>query len=121
MPAPQRPAPIHPILEVPAGTEAVYANLVRIAHTPTELVLDFAHLYPGTPTAQVRARIVMSPLGAKLLHRALTENLQRFEAAFGEIKGPGEGSLADHLFRSINPPEPPPDSPPDPSTDPKPD
>lgn len=120
MATPQRPQ-IHPTLELSANTEAVYANLVRIAHTPTELVLDFAHLYPGSPNAQVRARIVMSPLGAKLLHRALTENLQRFESAFGEIKAPGEGSLAEHLFRSINPPEPPADSTPPPPTEPEPD
>jgi hypothetical protein len=41
----------------------------------------------------------MSPLGAKLLQRALAENLSRYEAAFGEIKIPGENSLADFLFR----------------------
>jgi hypothetical protein len=49
----------------------------------------------------------MSPLGAKLLHRALTENLARYEAAFGEIKIPGEsGTLADFLFRPPAPPDP---------------
>jgi hypothetical protein len=103
-----RPLP-HPSppLEVPPDLDAVYANLVRIAHTPSELVLDFAQLIPGTSPAQVRARIIMSPLGVKLLHRALSENLSRYEAAFGEIKVPGESSLADHLFR----PPPPPDKP----------
>jgi hypothetical protein len=97
---PNRPAPLpHPALEVPADVVAVYANLVRIAHSPSELVFDFAHLLPGITPAQVRTRVVMAPLGAKLLHRALTENLARYEAAFGEIKVPGEASLADHLFR----------------------
>ena len=101
-----RPIP-HPSppLEVPVELSAVYANLVRIAHTPSELVLDFAHLIPGTSPTQVRARIVMSPLGAKLLQRALSENLTRYETAFGEIKLPGESSLADHLFRPPQPPE----------------
>jgi hypothetical protein len=47
----------------------------------------------------------MSPLGAKLLQRALAENLSRYEAAFGEIKVPGEGSLADFLFRPPAPPK----------------
>jgi hypothetical protein len=46
----------------------------------------------------------MSPLGAKLLLRALNENLARYESAFGEIKVPGENSLAEFLFRS--PPDP---------------
>ena len=97
---PNRPAPHNPpSLEVPADLKAVYANLVRIAHSPSELVLDFAHLLPGTIPARVNTRVVMSPLGAKLLHRALTENLARYEAAFGEIKVPGEASLADYLFR----------------------
>jgi hypothetical protein len=91
--------------------ESVYANLVRIAHSPSELVLDFAHLLPGVSIAKVRSQVVMSPLGAKLLYRALGENLQRFEAAFGEIKVPGEASLADYLFRPHTPPEAPPESP----------
>ena len=100
--------PPSPPLEVPEGLETVYVNLVRISHSPSELVFDFAHLLPGTTPARVRSRIVMSPLGAKLLLRALTENLTRYEAAFGEIKMPGELTLADHLFRSPNPPENPP-------------
>jgi hypothetical protein len=93
-----------PALEVPNDLSSVYANLVRIAHSPSELVFDFAHLLPGVTPARVSARVVMSPLGAKLLQRALSENLARYEAAFGEIKVPGEASLADYLFK---PPQPP--------------
>jgi len=102
IPVPHNP----PSLEIPADLKAVYANLVRIAHSPSELVLDFAHLLPGTIPARVNTRVVMSPLGAKLLHRALTENLTRYEAAFGEIKVPGEASLADYLFRPPPPAKP---------------
>ena len=47
----------------------------------------------------------MSPLGAKLLQRALAENLARYEAAFGEIKVPGQNSLADFLFKPPAPPK----------------
>jgi hypothetical protein len=103
---PNRPVHVPPSLEVPADLKAVYANLVRIAHSPSELVLDFAHLLPGTIPARVNTRVVMSPLGAKLLHRALTENLARYEAAFGEIKVPGEASLADYLFKPPPPAKP---------------
>jgi hypothetical protein len=49
----------------------------------------------------------MTPLSAKLLVRALTENLARYEAAFGEIKLPSNSSLAENLFRRFEPPEPP--------------
>jgi hypothetical protein len=95
-------------MEVPADLEAIYINLVRIAHSPSELIFDFAHLLPGSTPAKVRARVVMSPLGAKLFQRALTENLSRYETSFGEIPLPGSKSLAEHLFRPPGPPEEPP-------------
>lgn len=102
---PNKPVPTAPVIEVPEETNAVYANMVRIAHSPSDLVFDFAHLMPGVSPARVQARVVMSPLGAKLFQRALADNLARYEAAFGEIKIPGESTLADTLFR---PPHPPP-------------
>jgi hypothetical protein len=83
-----------------------YANLVRIAHSPSELVFDFAHLLPGEGPTRIRSRIVMSPLGAKLFFRALAENLAKFEATFGEIHIPGDATLADHLFRPPPPEKP---------------
>jgi hypothetical protein len=100
--------PVHhpsPALEVPADLEPTYVNLVRIAHSPSELVFDFAHLLPGSSPARVKTRVVMSPMGAKLLHRALAENLTRYENAFGEIKIPGDATLADSLFRPPASPE----------------
>jgi hypothetical protein len=100
--------PPFPPLEIPADLNAIYVNLVRIAHSPSELIFDFAHLLPGTSPARVLARMVMSPLGAKLFHRALSENLSRYEAAYGEIKVPGGKSLADFLFRPPPPGEEPP-------------
>lgn len=104
------PKPVGPALELPADLEIVYANLARIAHSPSDIVLDFAHLLPGEPRAKVRARVVMTPLSAKLLVRALTENLARYEAAFGEINVPTNSTLAENLFRPFQgppPPEPP--------------
>jgi len=103
---PKHSLPPHsPAIEVPEDLQAIYANLVRIAHSPSELVLDFAHLLPGIPPAKVRARVVMSPLGAKLLQRALSENIARYEAAYGDIKVPGEDSLASYLFRPPQTPD----------------
>lgn len=96
-----------PKLNVPEGMKPVYANLARISHSPADLVIDFAHILPGENTANIQSRIVMSPLSAKLLLRALTENLARYEASFGEITVPGNSSLAETLFRPHHPPEPP--------------
>lgn len=101
------PKPTQPNLEVSPDLEIVYANLARISHSPADIVLDFAHLLPGEQRANVGARIVMSPLSAKLLYRALAENLSRYEAAFGEIHLPGNATLADRLFGPFQNPEPP--------------
>ena len=102
--------PASPNLEIPADLKIIYANLARIAHSPADIVIDFAHLLPGESRASVGARILMSPLSAKLLLRALGENLTRYEAAFGTINVPGNSSLAEHLFR---PHQSPPDNPPE--------
>lgn len=101
--------PKFPPMAIPKDLEAIYINLVRIAHSPSEIVFDFAHMLPGVKPANVRTRIVMSPLGAKLFYRALGENLNRYEAAFGEIQVPGSKSLADYLFRHTPPNEEPPE------------
>ena len=97
-----------PVLELPADLELVYANLARIAHSPSDIVIDFAHLLPGEPRAKIRSRVVMTPLSAKLLVRALTEKIARYETAFGESLIPSNSTLADNLFRPFQqPPEPP--------------
>jgi hypothetical protein len=99
--------PVGPKINVPEGMEPAYVNLARISHSPADIVIDFAHILPGETSANVRARVVMSPLSAKLLLRALSENISRFEAAFGEIVMPSNSSLAESLFRPPHPPEPP--------------
>lgn len=101
----QPPAGMPPI-QMPADLAPIYANLVRISHTPAEIVLDFSRILPAQTSMTVLARIVMSPVAAKLFYRALGENLAHYEAAFGPILTPG-ASLADALFRNTHPPEPP--------------
>ncbi len=78
-------------VELPGELEAIYANFAMITHSASEIVIDFARLLPNVPKAKVYARIVMTPMNAKLLHRALGENLSKFEAQFGEIKTPEKG------------------------------
>lgn len=106
MSVPPKP-PLSPTLQIPPGLDTVYCNLARISHSPADIVIDFAHLLPADSNAVVKARVLMSPLSAKLLLRALTENLARFEAAFGEINVPINTTLADSLFRPHQPPEDP--------------
>ena len=105
MTTPQQPA--GPKINIPEGMQPTYTNLARIWHSYAEVIIDFAHILPGETTAHIRARVVMTPLSAKLLLRALHENIGRYEAAFGEITVPSNSSLAESLFRPPHPPEPP--------------
>lgn len=71
--------------------EGIYSNLAIISHSPAEFVIDFTRIMPGAPKAKVQARIVMTPQHAKLLLRALTENVSKYESQHGEIKTQGQG------------------------------
>lgn len=61
-----------------------YSNLLRIAHTREEFILDFINLVP--PQAVVSARIVTSPGHLKRIIQALDANLKRYEETHGEIQ-----------------------------------
>lgn len=83
-------------IEIPEGLEAIYTNFAVITHSASEIIIDFARILPNTPKGKVYARVVMTPMNAKLLHRALGTNLANFEAQFGEIKTPDETPTAEH-------------------------
>ena len=78
-------------IELPADLEAIYANFALITHSPSELIFDLARALPNTPKARVYARVIMTPMNAKLLHKALGKNLAKFEEKYGEIKTPDQG------------------------------
>jgi hypothetical protein len=91
----EQPQPMQINVELPGDLEAVYANFAMITHSPSEVVIDFARILPNVPKAKVYARVILTPMNAKLLLRALTENLSKFEAQFGEIKTPEQGFAGD--------------------------
>lgn len=66
--------------------EGSYANLAIITHSHAEFVIDFVNVMPGTPKSKVKSRIIFTPQHAKRFMNALTENIQRFEAANGKIQ-----------------------------------
>lgn len=98
-------------IHLPQDLESTYANFALITHSRSEIVIDFAQVMPQVPRARVRSRVVMTALNAKLLLRALSEHIKRFEAQHGEIDLPEGTSLADQLFRNMPPGD-------DPSSDP---
>jgi hypothetical protein len=88
-----------PRIIIPPDMDAVYANLVRITHSPSEFIFDFAQMLPGLKGPTFKSRVLVSPLSAKLIYKALGDNLAKYETNFGEISIPGASSLADRLFQ----------------------
>ena len=70
----------------PAVAQGHYSNFVIIAHSPSEVILDFASMLPGMPKAKVGSRIILTPEHAKRLLHSLQENLANYEMKFGTIK-----------------------------------
>jgi hypothetical protein len=66
-----------------------YANFASIVHNFAEFIIDFGRIVPGREDVQVVSRMVMTPVHAKQLLRALSENVGIYERNFGEIpQGP---------------------------------
>lgn len=102
-----RPRQMQVNVEIPPDLDAVYSNLALITHSASEVIIDFASLMPNSPKAKVNARIVTTPLHAKLLLRALNENLEKYEAQFGEIKTHNRGEALAQQFFGTKPPQQP--------------
>ncbi len=86
-------------LEIPKELNAVYSNAALIANTPAEMVIDFVQVLPRMTKGTVQARVIMSPMHAKLLLKALEHNVNLYEQQFGAIRVPHQTSLADQFFR----------------------
>ena len=85
----------------PEVADGKYSNLAMIGHGPNEFLIDFIFAAPGMPQAPVVSRIIMSPENAKQLMYALTDNVNKYEAKFGEIvrkdaKGPKQNPFSNN-------------------------
>jgi hypothetical protein len=81
--------------------EGIYSNLAIITHSPAEFVIDFTRVLPGVPKAKVHARVIMTAQHAKLLLRALEDNISKFEQKFGEIKIHGDSPGGAFGFQQV--------------------
>ncbi len=72
--------------------QGTYSNLAIITHSPAEFIIDFTRVVPGVPKAKVKSRIITTPQHAKMLLKALQENIEKYEARFGEIKIEGQAN-----------------------------
>ncbi len=67
--------------------KGVYSNLVQVAHTKEEFVLDFMSMMP--PQGIVNARVYLAPAHVKRLATALHDNVKKYEEQFGKIEEGG--------------------------------
>lgn len=109
MTSPTKPPPAGGRVQVhlPANLQPTYSNFALITNSPSEIVIDLAQIMPQVPEARVQARVLMTPLNAKLFLRALGDHLARYESQYGEIAVPETSTLADQLFKPPGPEGPP--------------
>ncbi len=88
MPDNQQPQPPNQLnIEISEEVaEGSYANLAIITHSHAEFVIDFVSVMPGTPKSKVKSRIIFTPMHAKRFLKALEDNVNRYEAANGNIQ-----------------------------------
>ena len=61
-----------------------YCNLMIVAHTKEEFIMDFILASP--PEAVVTSRVIMSPGHMKRTIAALQENLAKYEKQIGKVE-----------------------------------
>jgi|TARA_Y100000996_G_C22323015_1_gene561176 hypothetical protein len=65
-----------------------YVNLPIIGFSQAEFILDFIKIIPGIPKADVKSRMIMSPMHAKNLLLLLNAKIKEYEKKFGKIQSP---------------------------------
>ena len=70
----------------PEMAQGTYANLVFVAHSQSDFVLDFARIVPGMPKAPVKSRVILTPENAKRLLAVLKDSIDKYESMFGPIQ-----------------------------------
>lgn len=73
-----------------AVAEGIYVNFASVAHNRSEFILDMGRMVPARPDVKILSRILTTPLHAKQLCRALTQNIEQYEKTYGEIAGVDE-------------------------------
>ncbi|HOO56151.1 MAG TPA: DUF3467 domain-containing protein [bacterium] len=63
-----------------------YTNFVKIQHSGVDFRCDFAKILPEEESVYFHTRLFMSPIHAKLLMKAMQDNIEKYEAQFGTIE-----------------------------------
>ena len=65
-----------------------YVNLPIVGYSQAEFILDFIKVIPGIPKADVKSRVIMSPMHTKNLLLLLNAKIKEYEKQFGKIQPP---------------------------------
>ncbi len=65
--------------------DGTYSNLVLVAFSRAEFVLDFARIMPGSGTANLKSRVILSPHAAKNFAKQLTAQVKSYEEKNGNL------------------------------------
>jgi hypothetical protein len=65
-----------------------YVNLSIIGFSQAEFILDFIKIIPGISKADVKSRMIMSPMHTKNLLLLLNAKIKDYEKKFGKIQSP---------------------------------
>ncbi len=65
--------------------EGTYVNFLSVFHNQAEFIMDFGRIVPGKPEVKIMSRLMTNPIALKQIVQTLTENLERYERAFGPI------------------------------------
>ena len=65
-----------------------YVNLPVVGYSQAEFILDFIKVIPGILKADVKSRMIMSPMHTKNLLIILNAKIKEYEKKFGKIELP---------------------------------
>jgi hypothetical protein len=69
----------------PEDTDGTYSNLVLVAFSRAEFVLDFARIMPGASGANLKSRVIMSPHAVKAFAEQLSKQVDAYEKKNGML------------------------------------
>ncbi len=64
--------------------KGAYSNLMQIAHTKEEFILDF--FFSAPPQGILVSRVLLNPAHAKRMMMAMQDNIKKYEEHFGKIQ-----------------------------------
>ena len=69
----------------PEDVDGTYSNMVLVAFSRAEFVLDFARIMPGSSAANLKSRVIMTPHAAKRFAAQLTKQVEAWEKKNGQL------------------------------------